>query len=72
MKIKIVLASAVLLSVGMPAVAVNYYIIRQELTGPCKVVESRPTDTKTIVGGDKVYTTRGAAMKQMRFLCKSA
>jgi histidinol-phosphate/aromatic aminotransferase/cobyric acid decarboxylase-like protein len=49
----------------------DYYIMRESLTAPCKVVDSRPLDSKTIVGGDRTYTNRAAAEKQLPLLCKS-
>jgi hypothetical protein len=52
--------------------ATEYYIVREGSSGPCKVVESRPTKSTTvIVGGDKVYTTRSEVEKQMAVVCKS-
>ena len=49
----------------------EYYIMREAMTGPCKVVDSQPTDSKTIVGGDRTYESRAAAEKQLPLLCKS-
>lgn len=55
----------------VPAFA-DYYIVREGSSGPCRIVEQRPTDTKTvIVGGDKVFTTHEEAQKQMTVLCHS-
>ena len=35
------------------------------------IVEQKPADTKiTIVGGNKVYTTRAGAEKEMTVVCK--
>ncbi len=62
---------AVALTGGMlatPALA-DFYIVR-EGTAPCKVVETRPTDTKITVVGNKVYKTRVEAQKEVTTVCK--
>ena len=43
---------AVLLAVSTTPAAAEYYIIRETAVGPCKIVDSRPAEPKTIVGGD--------------------
>ena len=47
-----------------------FYIIR-EGTGPCQVVDGHPPATVTIIGGNKTYTTREAAEKDMALACKT-
>jgi hypothetical protein len=45
-----------------PALAAEFYIVQDASTKRCQIVEQRPTSTTTtIVGGDKVYTTRTEA-----------
>jgi hypothetical protein len=39
-------------------------------TGPCRVVETRPTDTKIVVVGDKAYKVRAEAEKELAVVCK--
>jgi hypothetical protein len=51
-----------------PALA-DWFIVR-EGTGPCRVVETRPTDTKIIVVGNKVYKTQDEAQKDIAIVCK--
>ena len=65
-------AAAVLVTISsVPAFAADYYIVREGSTGPCRVVESKPTDSKmVIVGGDKMYTTREEAETEMKVVCK--
>jgi hypothetical protein len=48
----------------------TFYIIR-EGNGPCKVVSGHPPGTVTIIGGNKTYTTREAAEKDMALACKT-
>ena len=70
MKTKLLLALAVSASFAAPAFAEDFYIVRHGPSGPCQVVESRPTEKDiTIVGGDKVYTTREEAQKQVAVVC---
>jgi hypothetical protein len=51
-----------------PAFA-DFFIVR-EGTGPCRIVEVRPTDTKIVVVGNKTYTVRAEAEKEMAVVCK--
>ena len=51
-----------------PAFA-DFFIVR-EGTGPCRIVEVRPTDTKIIVVGNKTYTVRAEAEKDLAVVCK--
>lgn len=64
------LAAATALPAAAPAFA-DYYIVRESPTGPCRIVDKKPADSKTIVGTDRYYTDRGAAEKEMPLLCKS-
>jgi hypothetical protein len=68
------LRTSILIGVGLllvttPAIA-EYYIVRETAVGPCKIVESRPDDAKSIVGGDRSYATRAEAEKEIPLLCK--
>jgi hypothetical protein len=51
-----------------PAFA-EWFIVR-EGTGPCRVVETRPTTTTIVVVGNKGYTTRAEADKDLTVVCK--
>lgn len=62
--------AAAALSAAAPARA-DYYIIRGSAAGPCRIVEDKPADSKTIVGTDRSYTDRAVAEKEMPLLCKS-
>ena len=64
------LAAAAALSSAAPAFA-DYYIVRESAAGPCHIVDSKPADGKTVVGGDRYYTDHAAAEKEMQLLCKS-
>jgi hypothetical protein len=52
------------------ALAADFSIVREGPTGTCQVVETRPTDTKTVIVGNKAFTTRAEAEKQITVLCK--
>ena len=45
--------------------------MREGDAGQCRIVETRPTDTKIIVVGNKVYKTRAEAEKELTVVCKS-
>jgi hypothetical protein len=64
------ISAAALMVVAAPARA-EYYIVRESAAAPCQIVESRPTDDDTIVGGDRKYATRAEAEKEMPLLCRS-
>jgi hypothetical protein len=64
-----VLISAVMAS-SSAVFAATFYIIRQG-QGPCQVVEGHPPATVTIIGGNKTYTTREEAEKDMALACKT-
>ena len=66
------------ISTGMPANAAarlnsrsitnapiaDFFIVREGPTGTCRVVETRPTDTKIVVVGNKAYKVRAEAEKE--------
>ncbi|HWD60426.1 MAG TPA: hypothetical protein VG308_19240 [Stellaceae bacterium] len=68
MKIKILLASAALVAVAMPALADSDWYIVQGADRHCQVVDQKPmTKTETVVGPDGVtYRSRTEAMTAMK------
>jgi hypothetical protein len=66
---KLLILAAALTVVATPALA-DFFIVREGPTGPCKVVETRPTDTKIVVVGNKVYKERSEAEKEVTVVCK--
>jgi hypothetical protein len=66
----IVLVAAAILASSGPVLAATFYIVR-EGRGPCHVVEGHPPATVTIIGGNKTYTTREAAEKDLALACKT-
>ena len=67
--IKYVLPRALLIGATAPAFAAEFYIVR----GPdkkCQIVEKRPTETTMVIVGDKAFTTRDEAQKQLTVVCK--
>lgn len=47
--LKYVLPLAALTAMTAPAFAAEYFVVRDPSTKKCRVVESRPTDTKIVV-----------------------
>lgn len=68
--VPVLLVIATMLSTAAPASA-DYYIVRESAVGPCRIVDGRPADSKSIVGGDRSYSDRAVADKEMPLLCKS-
>ena len=65
---RLLAAAAIATVFATPAFA-DFFIVR-EGTGPCRIVETRPTDTKIVVVGGKVYKVRAEAEKEMAVVCK--
>jgi hypothetical protein len=68
MRMKLLAVAVTATAFATPAFA-DFFIVR-EGTGPCRIVEVRPTDTKIIVVGNKTYTVRAEAEKEMAVVCK--
>ena len=66
---RIILAAGVAAVCATPALA-DFFIVREGPTGPCRVVETRPTDTKIVVVGNKAYKVRTEAEKEIAVVCK--
>lgn len=62
-------AAAVLTTLATPALA-DFWIVREGPTGPCRIVETRPTDTKIVIVGNKAYKVRDEAEKELKVVCK--
>jgi hypothetical protein len=66
---KIILAAGIAAACATPALA-DFFIVREGPSGPCRVVETRPTDTKIVVVGNKAYKVREEAQKELAVVCK--
>ena len=51
------------------AFAAEYFIVRGA-DKKCQIVETRPTDTKIVIMGNKAYVSRDEATKEMAVVCK--
>jgi hypothetical protein len=71
MKPKILVAVVAATMFATPVLA-DFFIVREGVSGPCLVVDARPTDVKTIVIGNKVYTARADAERDIPNLCPTA
>ncbi|MBV9556149.1 MAG: hypothetical protein JO254_03645 [Pseudolabrys sp.] len=68
MRTKLFVVAAVITAIATPALA-DFYIVR-EGNADCRIVETKPADTKIVVIGNKVYKTRDEATKEMAVVCK--
>jgi hypothetical protein len=66
---KIILAAGIAAGCATPALA-DFFIVREGPSGPCRVVATRPTDTKIVVVGNKAYKVRTEAEKELAVVCK--
>jgi hypothetical protein len=70
MKIKLLAAAATFVAIATPALA-DFWIVRDSPTGPCRIVDVKPTDTKILIVGNKAYTVRADADKDLTVVCKA-
>ena len=70
MKTKLLAATVALVALATPALA-DFFIVREGPSGPCRIVETRPTDTKIVIVGGKAYKVRDEAEKEMLVVCKA-
>lgn len=66
---KLALSAFALFALSAPAVADEYYVVRDPATKECTVVEEKPTGTSVTVLGNKVFTTREEAQSQVSVVC---
>jgi len=67
MRVKLVVAAAVIAAFATPSLAAEFYIVQDSSTKHCRIVEQRPTiRTETIVGPGTAYTTRTEAEGAMK------
>ncbi len=69
MKTKLLAAAVVMAAFATPALA-DFWIVREGPSGPCRIVETRPTDTKIVIVGNKAYKVRDEAEKELAVVCK--
>jgi hypothetical protein len=66
---KAILAAAILGIAATPALA-DFWIVREGPSGPCRIVDVKPTDTKIVIIGNKAYKVRDEANREMALVCK--
>jgi hypothetical protein len=69
MRTKLLIAALAASAFATPALA-DFFIVREGPTGQCRIVETRPTDTKIVVVGNKAYKVRAEAEKELAVVCK--
>ena len=52
------------------AARADYYVIQEQSTKKCKVVETRPTETTWVQVGPLSFKTQDEAQSQVTVLCK--
>jgi len=67
---KFVLASAIALATAVPAIAAEYYVVREEASGDCMVVEERPVEKTWVQVGDITFSTREEADERLKVICR--
>lgn len=67
---KTLIASVMVVALAAPALATEFYIVRDTTTKKCTIVEQRPTtSTVVVMGNGKVYTTRAEAETAIKTVC---
>ena len=66
MKARFVLAAVLVASFAAPALADEYYVVRDTTTKKCTIVDKRPTEKTVTVVGNGVYKTRTEAESGMK------
>lgn len=70
MKTKIVLAAALATGILATPAFADFWIVRESPTAQCKIVTTKPSETKITIVGNTVYKTREEATKEMTTACK--
>ena len=60
----ILMAGIAAASFATPSLA-DFFIVRDGASGPCRVVDTRPTDGRSIVIGNKTYAARAEAERDI-------
>ena len=67
MRMKVLIAAAMVAAFVTPSLAAEFYIVQDTSTKRCRIVEQKPTTrTTVVVGGDRVYTTHEQAEGAMK------
>jgi LysM repeat protein len=67
MKLKTLIAAAVMTAVAAPAFAQSFYVVQDVKTKKCTITETKPTTSEvTVVSGDTVYKTKAEAEVGMK------
>ncbi len=63
---KLMISAIVLTAVSSPALADEYWVVRDSATKHCSIVTEKPTTTTTTVVGDTAFKTRTEAESSMK------
>ena len=53
----------------MSTASADYYIVQEQATQKCKVVETKPTETTWVQVGPLAFKTQAEAEKQIKTVC---
>jgi hypothetical protein len=59
------LVGAIAATLFATPVLADFFIVREGASGPCRVVDTRPTDARAIVVGNKAYSVREEAERDI-------
>ena len=71
MKTRMLIAAIAATAFATPTLA-DFFIVREGASGPCRVVDVRPTDAKTVVIGNRAYTVRAEAEREIATVCATS
>ena len=67
MKLKTIIAAAVMTAVAAPAFAQSFYVVQDVKTKKCTITETKPASADvTVVSGDTIYKTKAEAEAGMK------
>jgi hypothetical protein len=68
-----ILAAVIAATVFATPALADFFIVREGASGPCRVVDTRPTDTtRMVVVGNKAYAVRAEAEREIATVCAAA
>jgi hypothetical protein len=67
---KLIIGTTLLVSVAATPALADFWIVREGPSADCRVVATKPTDSKIVIVGNKVYKTQDEATREMAVACK--
>jgi hypothetical protein len=70
MKTKLIAAAVLSVAFAAPALAQEFYIVREGDSGPCRIVETRPSGGTVVILGNRMFSTRIEAERELTVVCR--